>query len=211
MRVLNRFRQAEKPLSPGAAAGWAAGSLALGILMGVFSKWMDAMAIHDEIWWQRIFGILDLRNIFSEMPVWLLLGAAAAVFSVSAGQAAGNVFLFFAGMTASYHAYTVWICGFNPRQYMLIWYALTLVSPLAAVFCWCAGGKSRAAGVLQILLYFGMMLFVFQAGWFFVSVGRIADLLFLALLAAAMRQPFGKTVLRLGIAFVLRAAVGLIL
>ncbi len=208
MRGLSRFREPGSAWKRGEVLGWAAGFLALGILMGIFSKWLDAMSIDNEIWWQRILGALDLRNIFSELPVWLLLGTVIAVFSGTAGQAAGNVFLFFAGMTASYHAYTVWVCGFNPQRYMLIWYGITLFSPLAAVFCWCAGGRTRAAGILQVLLFAGMMGFAFHAGRFYLDIGRWADLLFLALMAAALWQGLKKTGVRLAAAFVLRIAAG---
>ena len=211
MGISGFFREPAPVRKRGEILCWAAGSLAAGILLGLFSMWLDAMSIDDGIWWQRIFGALDLRNIFSELPVWLLLGTVIAAFSGTAGQAAGNVFLFFAGMPVSYHGYTVWVCGFNPWRYMLIWYGITLLSPLAAVFCWCAGGRARAAGILQVVLYSVMLFFALHAGWLYLDVGRWIDLLFLALMAAALWQGPKKTGLRLAAAFMLRGAAGWLL
>ena len=36
-----------------------------GVILGIFSKWLDNLSIDDSVWWQHILGILNLRNVFS--------------------------------------------------------------------------------------------------------------------------------------------------
>ena len=127
-----------------------ASSLIAGILLGVFSKWLDSIALDNNIWWHRIIEKLDLGNFFSEMAIWLLISLAIAVFSSSALMAALNVFAFFAGMCAAYHLYSILFAGFNPSSYMVIWYAITLVSPVLAALCWYAKGKGTIPIFLDI-------------------------------------------------------------
>ena len=77
--------------------------LLFGVALGVLSKWLDNMWINDAIWWQHILGIIDLRNVFSEFAIWLLIAIALSVYSSTPLRAALNVFLFFVGMCISYH------------------------------------------------------------------------------------------------------------
>ena len=69
--------------------------LLFGVALGVLSKWLDNMWINDAIWWQHILGIIDLRNVFSEFAIWLLIAIALSVYSSTPLRAALNVFLFF--------------------------------------------------------------------------------------------------------------------
>jgi hypothetical protein len=167
-----------------------ASSLIAGILLGGFSKWLDSLALDSSIWWHRIIERLDLGNFFSEMAVWLLIALAIAVFSSSALMAALNVFAFFTGMCAAYHLYSILFAGFNPLSYMVIWYAIALVSPVLAALCWYAKGK----GIIPILLDTGIMtvfiLSCFSLGFLYVDLRRILYLLvFIGAAAIIYRNP----------------------
>lgn len=129
-------------------------------------------------------------NFFSEMAVWLLIALAIAVFSSSALMAALNVFAFFTGMCAAYHLYSILFAGFNPLSYMVIWYAIALVSPVLAALCWYAKGK----GIIPILLDTGIMtvffLSCFSLGFLYVDLRGILYLLvFIGAAAIIYRNP----------------------
>lgn len=152
-------------------------SLIAGILLGIFSKWLDSLALDSRIWWHRIIERLDLGNFFSEMAVWLLIALAIAVFSSSVLMAALNVFVFFTGVCASYHLCSILFAGFDPSSYMVIWYVITLISPALAVLCWYAKGK----GMIPILLDTGIMAFFtlasFSIGFIYIDFRGILYLL----------------------------------
>ena len=186
---LNAIRMPGEPARKNAAVITAM-IFCLGILLGAFSKWLDSLAVDSAVWWQRLIEVLDLNNFFSDIAVWLLAALVIAVFSRSALRAAWNVFLFFAGMCAAYHLYTVLFSGFNPASYMMIWYGITLISPLPAVLCWYAGGSGAAALLLDIGIMAVFSLACFAVGLFYADCRGILYLLvFVGAAAALYRSP----------------------
>lgn len=151
--------------------------LLLGIALGIFSKWLDNTGINDAIWWQHILGIIDLRNVFSEFPIWLLIALAISVYCSSPLRAGLNVFLFFVGMCTSYHWYTIMFAGFNPGSYMMIWYGITLLSPVLAFICWFGKGKTKTSLIIDILILAVMMSVCFSIGFWYFYINRIINVI----------------------------------
>lgn len=149
----------------------------MGIVLGVFAKFLDNLSINSDIWWQNIIGILDLRNVFSLFGIWIFIAITISVYSETSQRAGLNVFLFFIGMATSYHLYTICFSGFNPKNYMLIWYGITLLSPLLAYICWYAKGTGKISFLINILILTTMLLSSFSLGFWYFDLNSFIDLL----------------------------------
>ena len=148
-----------------------------GVILGIFSKWLDNLSIDDSVWWQHLLGILDLRNVFSLFGIWMFIAITISVFSKTPRRASINVLCFFLGMTVSYHLYTILFCGFNPMRYMMIWYGFTLISPLLAYVCWYAKGKNKVSMIISSLILSAMFISSFNIGRWYFDLKSIIDLL----------------------------------
>ena len=190
--VKERLRQIREPMqcSLKRTLIFAAIIFVIGVVLGIFSKWLDNLALDSTICWHRVFETLDLGNFFSDFAIWLLIALIIAVFSPSAKQAALNVFVFFAGMCVAYHIYTIVFSGFNPLSYMMIWYAITLLSPFLAMLCWYAKGNGAVSVVLDILIIAVFSLYCFSIGLFYFSLRGILYLfVFFGAIAVLYRNP----------------------
>lgn len=148
--------------------------LVVGIVLGIISKALDETPVNLlPIFLQR----LDVSNFFSRMGVWLFCGVCISVYSKSPIQAGVNNFLFFAGMVGSYYTYTITVAGFFPKEYMMIWVAMTIVSPFLGVVCWYAKGTHIISICISCVLFMMMTRQAFSFGFWYFDVRYFLELI----------------------------------
>lgn len=158
-----------------------------GVILGVLSKVLDETASNLLPYFLEV---LDLRNFFSRMGVWIFLAMLIAVYSKSPVRAAINVFVFFVGMVGSYYLYTVMVAGFFPRSYMMIWIMMTVISPFMAFICWYARGKGLPAILISLLLVMFMSRQAFAFGFWYLDIRNILEfLLWIATIIVLYQTP----------------------
>ncbi|MBR5682266.1 MAG: hypothetical protein IKW96_03140 [Ruminococcus sp.] len=152
-----------------------------GLAMGFIAKWLDGLPYGSDIWWRKLIDRLDLGNVLSCLPVWILIALIISVYSFTPLKAAVNTFVFFAGMCLAYHVYTIFFCGFDPGSYMMIWYGLTLVSPLLAVICWYGKGPTLVSSAISALIFAFLTQGCFSVGWlYFGLTSAVNTVIFIA-------------------------------
>ena len=181
--------------------------LVFGIVLGIFSKWLDNTPLNDSIMWKRfLLGYLDLGNVFSMIGIWLLIALCISIYSATPLRASINVFIFFLGMNISYHIYTIIFAGFNPMNYMMIWYFLTLFSPILAFICWYSKGAGIIPVIINTCIIAIMILCCFGIGmWYFDFTSIINTIIFITTLIILYNTPQKSIITLIGglvIAFV---------
>lgn len=145
----------------------------VGIILGIVSKFLDETPSNLL---PNFLDMLDLRNFFSQIGVWIFLSVVISIYSKSPFRAAINVFLFFVGMIGSYYAYTVLFAGFFPKSYMLLWISMTVISPFLAFVCWYAKGKSTISILISSIILWIISRQAFAFGFWYFDIRNSLEL-----------------------------------
>ena len=192
-KFLNNIRNAEKEIPVGRKIINTILILCLGIILGIFSKFLDTTASNALPF---IFEYLDVRNFLGRFAVWLLIALCIAIYSRSSLRASLNVFVFFIGMVTSYYLYSKFISGFFPRSYAMIWYGFTAISPLLAFICWYAKGKGNISLALSSIILAVLFNTAFVYGWIYFDVySPLEAIVFICGLAILRRNTIKDTII----------------
>jgi len=159
---LDEIRCVEKSAIIGNKVLVTVGLLLLGVLLGVLSKYLDCTPSNELPY---VIEFLDIRNFLGRFAVWVVIALSISVYSFSPVKAGINVFAFFLGMVSSYYLYSKFVAGFFPKTYALIWFGITLISPLMAYVCWYAKGKGKISLVLSSMILAVLFNMTFVYGW----------------------------------------------
>ncbi|MGY3776809.1 hypothetical protein [Helcococcus sueciensis] len=204
IKFLNNIRSAENLISTKRKTINTIALLFLGIALGTFSKFMDVHQAELPSILMEIDGALDITNFLGRFAIWVLIALCISIYSNSAIRASFNVFAFFIGMVTSYYLYSYYIAGFFPRNYAMIWFGFTAVSPLLAFVCWYAKGKSKLAFILSVLILAVLFNMCFVYGyWYFSSRSVLEVIVFITGAMVLKRETLRDFVLMVTISIIL--------
>ena len=181
----------------------------LGIVLGIFSKYIEVLPINE---FPKFFEILDIPNFLSDFPFWLCIAIFISVFSASPKKASVNVFLFFCAMLIGYYSCYAYY-GYNlPRSYILIWTAFTFLSPILAYITWYTKGENKISLAVSILIIAVMFIVSFSMGAFYFDIKSLLHTItFVLTLIALWRKKILENIMMIGLGFVTGFAVFLII
>ncbi|MCD8332452.1 MAG: hypothetical protein LUB63_08025 [Oscillospiraceae bacterium] len=208
MNFLDKIREPQKSITLKTQCIATAGILLFGICMGVFSKFLDYRQGELPALLQIIDNAFDLHNFLGRFSIWVMIALCISVYSNSPIRAAINVFIFFAGMVASYYLYSNYVAGFFPRSYAMVWAGFTALSPLLAFICWYAKGTGKFAFMLSatILAVIFNMTFAYGIGYF--HVRSILELVTLICSIVILRRDHFKNTISM---FALSCCIAIVL
>ena len=139
--------------------------------------------------------------------IWLFIGICISVYSKTPLRASLNVFLFFIGMTVSYHLYTILFSGFDPFNYMLIWYLITLISSILAYICWYSKSENKISLLISSVIISIMFISLFNIGIWYFGIKSIIDVLIFISSVLVLHVNIKNTVYSLLIGIILAFAI----
>ena len=155
----------------------------IGLLLGIFSKWLDTLGVDTSTWYGKILEVTNLNNIFSSIEIWILLGLVISIFSSSPFRAGLNTCLFFLAMCFSYHMTSIFLAGFNPSDYMIKWYMISIACLVIGFASWYAYGKDIIAIILSSIIIVFSLTVCFSIGlWYFYIIDIFKTLIFIGIL-----------------------------
>ena len=135
----------------------------IGAILGIISKLLD---------------ILFVGNLFSDLPIWVLLGILISIYSDTRKKAMINIFPFCIGMLISYYVTAELTNAVYSWNFIKGWTIFSCLSPLFAYFTW----KTKEEGLFAKFISIGLILVTIIGNYILVRTFTIPDLIIIPII-----------------------------
>lgn len=158
----------------------------LGVILGVVQKLFDDPDIIGEL------HILDY--IFGRFSIWIFIAVLLVISAKSQRYAITRVFLFFVCMLATYYAYTIIFLNFTPKNQIILWGTICLITPICAIIVWNVCKHKWSSNIFG-----GLLIAILFTEWYITTKGydeRILMLGIYIIMAGYMIKMISKNILQ---------------
>ena len=174
--------------------------LALGIILGITSKYLDTVAV-DGGWITNVLHYLG--DLFTRLGIWVWIATLVAAYSRTLRRAAINTFVVFIGMLLSYYIYSAYLFGFFPTSYFIRWGGIALLSPLLAAVVWKAKHSERLAMILPALPMGLLLSLSLSIGFFYIDLTHIEELIMYVFLCVVFYKNPKQMIVSIGLSIII--------
>ena len=143
----------------------------IGAILGIISKLLDILFVGNLF-------MMALGYMFSDLPIWVLLGILISIYSDTRKKAMINIFPFCIGMLISYYVTAELTNAVYSWNFIKGWAIFSCLSPLFAYFTW----KTKEEGLFAKFISIGLILVTIIGNYILVRTFTIPDLIIIPLI-----------------------------
>lgn len=143
----------------------------IGAILGIISKLLDILFVGNLF-------MMTLGYMFSDLPIWVLLGILISIYSDTRKKAMINIFPFCIGMLISYYVTAELTNAVYSWNFIKGWTIFSYLSPLFAYFTW----KTKEEGLFAKFISIGIILVTIIGNYILVRTFTIPDLIIIPII-----------------------------
>ena len=143
----------------------------IGAILGIISKLLDILFVGNLF-------MMTLGYMFSDLPIWVLLGILISIYSDTRKKAMINIFPFCIGMLISYYVTAELTNAVYSWNFIKGWTRFSCLSPLFAYFTW----KTKEEGLFAKFISIGLILVTIIGNYILVRTFTIPDLIIIPII-----------------------------
>lgn len=143
----------------------------IGAILGIISKLLDILFVGNLF-------MMTLGYMFSDLPIWVLLGILISIYSDTRKKAMINIFPFCIGMLISYYVTAELTNAVYSWNFIKGWTIFACLSPLFAYFTW----KTKEEGLFAKFISIGLILVTIIGNYILVRTFTIPDLIIIPII-----------------------------